>query len=466
MAIKPNRLEGYELLHKGALAFAKAEAQGMRIDSEYCERKKKHLTRKIERLEKKLKETKFYRHWQHVMKNPNIDSNWQLARFLYEVKKIKPVKLTPSGKGATDEEALSQIDIPEVKIILKLRKLKKLRDTYLDAFAREQVDGKIHPFFNLHTVRTYRSSSNRPNFQNIPKRDEEAMRICRGSILPRKGFQLLEVDYSGIEVRIGECYHKDPVMKRYIENPESDMHGDMAKQIFKIENFDKSIPEHKYLRNAAKNSFVFPQFYGDYYVNCAEGLACKWGHLPKSKWKKGQGVPMPEGFLSDHLIRVGIKSYSEFEEHIKEVEYDFWYRRFKVYQKWKDKLWKEYQRKGYIDTLTGFRIGGLMRKNEVINSPIQGSAFHCLLWSFIQLDEISEKEGWNTKLIGQIHDSILFDVDPEELDYVVPIIERVMTEDIRKAWDWIIIPLEVEMDICEPNEPWSKKKEFVWKGVS
>jgi len=252
-------------------------------------------------------------------------------------------------------------------------------------------------------------------------------------------------------------------MKRYIENPESDMHGDMAKQIFKIENFDKSIPEHKYLRNAAKNSFVFPQFYGDYYVNCAEGLACKWGHLPKSKWKKGQGVPMPEGFLSDHLIKVGIKSYSEFEEHIKEVEYDFWYRRFKVYQKWKDKLWKEYQRKGYIDTLTGFRIGGLMRKNEVINSPIQGSAFHCLLWSFIQLDEISEKEGWNTKLIGQIHDSILFDADPKELNYVVPIIERVMTEDIRKAWDWIIVPLEVEMDICEPDRPWSEKKEFLWK---
>ncbi len=459
----PYKLEGYGLLHAGALALAKAEAQGMRIDVAYCERKKKHLTRKIEWLEKKLKGTKFFKHWQHVMKNPNIDSNWQLARFLYEVKKIQPTKLTPSGKGATDEEALSQIDIPEVKMILELRKLKKLRDTYLDAFAREQVDGKIHPFFNLHTVRTYRSSSDRPNFQNIPKRDEEAMRICRGSILPRKGFQLLEVDYSGIEVRIGQCYHNDPVMKKYIENPESDMHGDMAAQIFKIKDFDRSIPEHKYLRNAAKNGFVFPQFYGDYYVNCAENLACRWGHLPKGRWKKGQGAAMPEGFLSDHLIKVGIRSYDEFEEHVKNVEHDFWNRRFKVYQEWKDKLWHEYQKKGYIDTLTGFRIGGVMRKNEVINSPIQGSAFHCLLWSFIQLDAISEEEHWNTKLIGQIHDSILFDLDPREIDHVIPIIQRVMTQDIRQEWVWITVPLEVEMDICDIDAPWSEKKEFVWK---
>ncbi len=462
MNMKPTRLDAYYLLHEGIQAFARAEAQGMRIDLEYCLHKKNHLTRKIEWLRKKLMQTKFYKHWAHVMKNPNIDSNFQLAKFLYDIKKIKPPKLTSSGRGATDEEALSELDIPEVKLILEMRKLKKIRDTYLDAFIREQTDGFVHPFFNLHTVRTYRSSSDHPNFQNIPKRDKEAMRICRKAILPRKGHQLLEVDYSGVEVRVSQCYHKDRNMQKYIEDPSTDMHGDMAAQIFLINDFNRSIPEHKYLRNAAKNGFVFPQFYGDYYKNCAENLACKWGHLPKGKWKTGQGVPMPNNsYLSDHLISHGIKSYMEFEEHIKRVEADFWGWRFKEYNLWKEKSWEAYQRKGYIDLLTGFRVSGVMRRNEALNFPIQGSAFHCLLWSFIELDKRMRKEKWDTRLVGQIHDAILFDVHPKELDYVVPIIEKVMTQEIRKAWDWIIVPLEVEMDICDVDAPWSEKRTFV-----
>ncbi|KKL05637.1 hypothetical protein LCGC14_2604030, partial [marine sediment metagenome] len=124
---------------------------------------------------------------------------------------------------------------------------------------------------------------------------------------------LLEVDYSGLEVRIAACYHQDPNMLKYINNPASDMHGDMAKQIFKLPKLDKAITEHKVLRDAAKNGFVFPEFYGDYYKNCAESMACNWGELPQSRWKEGQGIKMPEGYLSDHLIAKGIKSYKQCE---------------------------------------------------------------------------------------------------------------------------------------------------------
>ena len=126
--------------------------------------------------------------------------------------------------------------IPELDNLLRIRKLKKVRDTYLEGFLREQVNGYIHPFFNLHLVRTYRSSSDHPNFQNIPKRDKEAMNIVRRAIFPRPGHQLLELDYSGLEVRIAACYHKDKTMLRYIGDPHSDMHGDMAKQIFIIDD--------------------------------------------------------------------------------------------------------------------------------------------------------------------------------------------------------------------------------------
>ena len=85
---------------------------------------------------------------------------------------------------------------------LQIRKLEKIKGTYLEAFVREQTDGFIHPFYNLHNVRTYRSSSADPNFQNIPKRDKESMKICRRAILPRPGHMLVEADFSALEVNI------------------------------------------------------------------------------------------------------------------------------------------------------------------------------------------------------------------------------------------------------------------------
>ena len=452
-------LQAYKLFHEGVLAFARAEQLGMRIDVEYCERKKKQLTRKITGLEKELQKAKLIQHWQHYYgKKFNMYSNWQLAHILYDVKKITPVSTTVTGKGSTNDEALSQLGIPGLDSLLEIRKLIKVRDTYLDAFLREQVNGILHPFFNLNTVRTYRSSSSNPNFQNIPKRDKEAMKICRRAILPRPGHQLLEIDYSGIEVRIAACYHKDPNMIKYIKDPTTDMHLDMAKELFLLQFMDKKIPEHKVLRDAVKNGFVFPQFYGDYYKNCAINMACGWGKLPKKgEWKAGQGISMPTGTLSDHFISMKIKSLYQYTEHVRKVEEDFWNNRFKVYQKWKNKWWVKYQRKGYLDMLTGFRCKGVMRKNEVLNTPIQGSAFHCLLWSFIEIDKIMMKEKWKSRLIGQIHDAIVIDTHPSELEYVAKIVKQVTCHDLPKAWPWIIVPLDVEADICEVDQSWNKK---------
>ena len=454
------RLDAYKLLHDGILALSRAEAQGMRVDVEYCYKKKAHLTRKIEKLTEDFKRTKFYYHWHHIYKEKtNIDSDYQLAHILYDVRKLKPLRQTPGGRGSVDEESLLQLDMPELRLRIEISKLEKLRDVYLDAFAREQVDCYLHPFFNLHTVRTHRSSSDHPNFQNIPKRDHESMNICRRAILPRPGHQLGEVDYSGIEVRIGICYHKDPNMLKYVTDPTTDMHGDMCQQCFKIDDFDRKIPEYKHLRDATKNGFVFPQFYGSFYGNCAENLAISWGKLTRGKWKSGQGVSMPDGAkLSDHLIEQGISSFEDFKDHIEAVEKDFWENRFRVYQQWKDEWWEEYQGKGYFDTLTGFRCSGVMGYNDVINYPVQGSAFHCLLWSFIQIDKIMREEKWDTRLVGQIHDAIVLDINPSELDHVMKTVRRVACEELPRAWKWIIVPLEVEADLCEVDRPWNEKK--------
>lgn len=459
--VKATTADAYNLLHKGILAFARAERQGIHIDVDYCKRQHAFLTRKIGRLENEVKRSNFYRKWEKVSKGaPNIYSNPQLAALLYKVMKIEPLKMTEGGKtGATDEESLQQLNIPELNKILSIRKLKKIKGTYLENYLREQVSGIVHPSINLHTAVTYRSSMDSPNIQNVPKRDKEAMNIVRRAIIPSLGHLLLEIDYSGIEVKISVCYHLDPNMMEYVRNPTTDMHRDMMKQLFMFDLYGSKVAAHKHLRDGTKNGFVFPQFYGDYYGNCVLGL-CKWGELPRTKWKKGQGIKLPNGHLSDHLIANGIKSYDMFMEHIKKVEADFWGRRFKVYSKWKDRWHRQYQRKGHMDMLTGFRCSGAMSRNEVINRPIQGTAFHCLLQSFIDLDRIQEEEGWRSKLIAQIHDSLIIDTHPDELEYVAERVRQVTCENLPKKWKWIIVPLEVEADVCGVDEPWSEKRPY------
>lgn len=460
MNINPNTKQAYQLLHDGTLAFSRMEQAGIRVDMDYITEEKQRLTQQIESLEREFKHTKFYHHWKHSRQSvPNIHSNPQLAHFLYKTKKLTPAKTTYTGLGSTDEEALQQLNIPELNTLVKIRQLLKMRDTYLESFEREQVNNYIHPFFNLNLARTYRSSSDHPNFQNIPKRNEEYMQMCRRALLPRPGHQFLEVDYSNLEVRVAACYHKDPIMLKYINNPASDMHADMARQIFKLDIFDKTI--HKELRQAAKNGFVFPQFYGDYYKNCAFNLACQWGELPQSRWEAGQGIELDDRVLSEHLISKGIKSFLQFEDHVKDIEDDFWNNRFKEYNVWKERWWRSYRRRGYIDMLTGFRCSGVMKHNDCINYPVQGAAFHCLLWSIIALDEIMRHERWDTRIVNQIHDAILLDVNPKELNHVIEIVKYVMCERLLKAWQWIIVPLNVEMEICNVDESWDKKKVLI-----
>ena len=460
MQLHPNSLEAYYLLHNGTLALARAESNGIRVDVQYLENKIFHLTRKIDRLDRKFKESKFYKDWEKSQeKEPNPNSSVQLSTFLYDEKKIKPPKTTATGRGSTDKDTLADLNIPELNYVLDMRKLKKIRDTYLEGFLKEQVDGWIHPFFHLNLVTTYRSSSSMPNLQNIPKRDEQVMKIVRGAMYPRKGHQLLEVDYSGLEVRISCAYHKDPVMIKYIETGH-DMHADLTKQIFFLD-FDKSIPGHGYLRSASKNGFVFPQFYGDYFKNCAVYLAKDWGKLPLGRWKSGQGVELGDETLSDHLMANGVSNITAFEKHLKEIEQDFWGNRFKHYARWKERWWRQYQKDGFVDLLTGFRCSGVLSRNEATNIIIQGAAFHCLLWSLIEIDRLIQRRGWKSRIVGEVHDSIIFDVYPPELDELVKETIKITTEELPKTWDWINVPLSVDFEICDVDASWAEKKELV-----
>lgn len=459
--MQSSRLDALQLLQQGSLAFFRAENYGMLTDQKYCIEQKEILTERITNLEKEFKQSNFYKQWSHAFHGKvNINSNAQLASFLYKVKKITPKSFTEKGYGSTDEDALMQLRIPEMSGLLQMRKLKKLRDTYLDAYIREAVDGIVHPFFNLHNVVSFRSSSSNPNFQNIPKRDEESMQVVRSGIIPRPGHQLLEADWKGAEVKTSVCVHHDPVMEKYVTDPTTDMHRDMAMQIFLLKTFDGKLEGFELLRQAAKNGFVFAQFYGDWYRSCAGYLALDWCKLSEGKWKPGQGIKLGSSYISDHLIKNGIKCFEDFVNHLQSVEKDFWQRRFRVYNKWKDSFWAEYQKKGYFDTVTGFRCSGLMDKKQVCNYPIQGPSFHTLLYSFIKLDKLQRKEKLESRLLGQVHDSMVWDIAPSELSYIISSIKKVVTIDLPKHWDWITIPFSVDFEIAGIDEPWSMKKKI------
>lgn len=427
--------DAYGLLHDGVLELSRVESNGIRVDSKYYQMQSQHLQRKLDRLKSKVMQSEEAVLWRRKEgKELNINSNPQLSKLLYQYLGHSAARITARDNESTDQEALETIKTDFTRGILDYRKLYKVRNTYLEGFIIEDVDSIMHPNFNLNTVRTYRSSSSNPNFQNIPKRDEESQRIVRSGIIPRPGRQILEVDYSGIEVRISACYHHDKEMIRYINDPTTDMHRDMAMQLFRI---DKPKDVSKRLRQAAKNGFVFPQFYGDYFVNCASNI---WGQIDKED--------------KEYLKTKGIKSLTQFQEHVKKVEHDFWYKKFTGYTEWKDATWQEYQRKGYVDLLTGFRCSGYMQKNDVLNYPIQGTAFHCLLWSLIRVGRFMRESKMKSLMIGQIHDSMVIDVMPEELPLLKPYIGNLVRKELREYWNWIIVPMDIEADITEVDGNW------------
>ena len=454
MKMHPNTKQAYELFHKGALAFCNAEQHGLRIDVDYCKQQQQQLSEEIEQAKAEVELTKFGRYWKHIYGTKyNFNSNAQLSHILYDVKKIKPVKLTDKGKGATDEEALSALNIPELAAIIKIRKLLKVRDTYLGAYVREQVNGILHPFFNLHLVKTYRSSSSDPNFQNIPKRDERAMRITRDAIFPRKGYQFVGFDFSGVETRIACAYTGDK--KLIYDIIHGDMHKDMAIELYQLDSLDKHHPGESKFRQGAKGGFVFPEFYGDYYIHCAPNLikSAKGAYLK-------DGTPGLVHLSNKGLVKLdkkgNLKNIDKFIQHVKNIEDDFWHVRYKTYTKWKDIAWEKYQKLGYVDLFTGFRCKGLMNKKDVTNYPFQGTAFHCLLRAFIEVDRIATEQHWDSFPVFQVHDEMICDTNPNELEKVAKTMHYVATEWLGEQYTWLNIPLTVEMESTQVDEPLSK----------
>ena len=456
----PDLNAAYQLIHEGTVALSEVERSGICIDVEYCREKLAWLDQKSEQAERRLKRSRLYHAWSaRYGSKLAYSSAPQLRSVLYADLKVKPFKQTESGEDAADVEALRQTGVDGIEHLIRMRKLKKAKDV-LSGLVRYAIDGKLYPVYNLHTVATYRSSSSDPNLQNVPIRDKEIMDICRRAIIPSKGNVILEVDFSGVEVSISACYHKDPTMIKYLKDPASDMHADTGRDLFFLQGVNselKKLDGFGTLRQASKNGFVFPQFYGDYYVTCAFNIACNWLKMPQTRdWSVDDGVEfrgVPVGRL---LVGKGMEALSDYTEHVKKVEANFWGRRFPVYKRWREDWYAEYQRTGSFEMPTGFRCSGVYGRNQATNYPVQGPAFHCLLWTLIQV--VGKIRGWRSKMIGEVHDSMLFDAHPDEVAELVALTKQVAEVELGRHWPWIIVPMRVEAKVSEINGSWAQMR--------
>ena len=460
---KATTADARRLFHEGGLALADIEATGIRIDRQHLRGNIEKTERRIKRMEQQLKKTKVWTVWRKHFKNKaNIDSRQQLGLVLFTHMGHKSIKETPTGRPKADAETLGKLNIPFVKRYLKIQQLKKAKTTYLMGIQRETVRGRLHPVFNLHLVESFRGSCDSPNFQNMPIRTPWMGRLIRTCFIARKGFHFVESDFGGLEVCISGCVHKDPRMLEYITDPTTDMHRDMAAECFLLaqDQINKST------RFTAKSSFVFPQFYGAWYLQNAQAI---WDCLDKDKLTTVDGMPLREHLRSKGIKRLGVFDPKQgekpqphtFVKHLQEVEHRFWYERFSVYREWKDAVWKKYQRTGRFKLITGFGIEGVYNRKEITNYYIQGPAFHCLLWSLIKLNRWLKKKNMRTRIIGQIHDSIVAEVHESELERYLRKVQRILTYDLPRAWPWIIVPLTVETEVSPLGESWFDKKPVI-----
>lgn len=432
------------LFMKGTIALADISFNGFAVDIQQCRDQQSKLKDKIEQELAKICRMDDYRLWAKIFRTKlNLNSTAQLKNILYEQLKHKITKRTAKGNPSVDKEALESINTPFVHQLLTIRKYQKATKTYLENIIKSTgEDNKLHCSYNLGAVSSFRGSSSSPNLQNVPLRDQEIGPLIRNVFMPHPNQELVEVDYASLEVRIGCCYHQDPQMINYIRDNTTDMHRDCACDCFLLQPGEVTDA----IRYEVKGNFVFAQQYGSYYVLCAKQL-----------WKNCLGLQLKNGMaIKRHLETKNIDGYRKFEAHLKRVENDFWTKRFKTYGIWRDNQVKFFEKHKYLKSLTGFRYGGYMKRNQCYNFAIQGSAFHVLLKSIILINAYLANNQLQSKIVNQIHDSIIFSVVPSEKQKLLPVIKRIMTEDVKYGWDWLILPLKVDVKEYGINNPWVK----------
>jgi DNA polymerase-1 len=346
--------------------------------------------------------------WADAGEEFNVNSTVKLREILFEKLELTPQKKTKTGYS-TDAATLEKLlgEHPIIEHLLSYREVEKLRSTYGEGLLTEIApDGRIHATFNQTVARTGRLSSDAPNLHNIPVRSELG-REFRKAFVPAKGYTLLIADYNQIELRCIAHLAEDPGLIGAFESGQ-DIHNATAARVFDVDPATVTIEQ----RSKAKMVS-----YGLAYGMEAFGLAQRLG------------VPIGE---AQQIL-------------------DAYFVAFPAVHDYMDRTVAEAREKGYTETLFGRRrqIPELASDNfrirqagerQAMNAGIQGLAADIFKVALIRLDRALDAAGSTSRLILQVHDEVICEVPPADLDAVTTIVLEAMSG----AFD-LRVPLEVNL---------------------
>lgn len=372
-----------------ARVLAEMEWTGVRIDSADLARYSVALQAQLRELEEKVYDLAGHKF--------NIVSPSQVGEVLFGEMKLDPrAKRTKTGAYSTAEEVLikHRATHPIVDLILEVRGLRKLLATYVDSLPGmvNPVTGKIHTTFNQTVTATGRISSANPNLQNIPIRTEEGREVRR-AFIPDPGCLILACDYSQIELRLLANLSDDPELTEAFLSG-LDIHRATAAKIYHVP-YDEVTDDQ---RRAAKTAN-----FGTVYGISAFGLSERLG-IPRAEAKE--------------LIESYFATYPHIQEYIAKA---------------KEKARED----GYVATIMGRKrfLPDINSRNAVVrqfaernavNAPLQGSAADIIKKAMIDVDAAIRRMGLKSRMILQVHDELVFNVYPEELEQIRAEVVRLM----------------------------------------
>ncbi len=325
----------------------------------------------------------------------NINSPKQLSKVLFEVLHLPVIKKTKTGPS-TDSFVLNTL-APQhniISLLLEHRELEKLKNTYIDKLPLliNSQTGRIHTSFHQTITSTGRLSSSNPNLQNIPIRTEMGKKI-RKAFIAEKNFILLSADYSQIELRILAHLSGDQNLREaFLKN--EDIHTRTAADIFELE------PDliNEKMRRMAK-TINFGIIYGMSSYGLAKSLGINREDAENYIFNYFQKFPEVKYFIENKI--------------------------------------KEARQLGYVLTLLNRRryLTGINSPDKnirefneriAINTPIQGSAADLIKLAMIKIDQYIQKKKLKSKLLLQIHDELILEVEETELEEVKGLVKDIM----------------------------------------
>lgn len=385
---------------------AAMEREGIAIDTETLKKYSTQLATEISVIELEI---------QNLAGTPfNISSPKQVGDILFEVLKIsaKPKK-TKTGQYATGEDILQKLikNHPIIEKILEYREMMKLKNTYVDTLPEMMnvKTGRIHTSYNQVVAATGRLSSDNPNLQNIPVRTARGREIRKAFIPKNNNYVLMSADYSQIELRIVASICGDENMCAAFRDGK-DIHTATAARVYGIAESEVT----KEMRYKAK-SVNFGIIYGQGAFGLAENLGIS----------RGEAKELIENYFREYP---GVKKYMDDTVNFA----------------------REY---GYVQTILGRRryLSDILSTNAVvrgfaernaINAPIQGSAADMIKVAMINVQAALIKNKFETKLLLQVHDELVFDVPENEVEIVKPVIEAAMINALK-----LNVPIEVGIGV-------------------